>query len=128
MEVVAETRESSQEALFNAIENREYPRWKVQIQIMPEKDAGKTSYNPFDLTKVWPHGDYPPVDIGYFELNHNADNYFAEIEQAVFSPSNIVPGISYSPDKMLQARIFSYARCASSPSWHALRAYSGQSA
>lgn len=108
-EVVGRTRESSQEALFQAIENKEYPRWKVQIQIMPEEDAEKTPYNPFDLTKVWPHGDYPPIDIGVLELNRNADNYFAEIEQAAFSPSNIVPGISWSPDKMLQARIFSYA-------------------
>jgi catalase len=76
---------------------------------MPEADADKTSYNPFDLTKVWPHAEYPPMDIGVLELNRNADNYFAEIEQAAFSPSNIVPGIGFSPDKMLQARVFSYA-------------------
>jgi len=76
---------------------------------MPELDAEKTPYNPFDLTKVWPHADYPPIDIGVMELNRNAENYFAEIENAAFSPSNIVPGISWSPDKMLQARIFSYA-------------------
>jgi len=107
--IVGQTRESSQEALFNAIEKGDFPRWNVQIQIMPEADADKTPYNPFDLTKVWPHADYPPLDIGYFELNRNADDYFAEIEQAAFSPSNIVPGISWSPDKMLQARIFSYA-------------------
>jgi catalase len=72
-------------------------------------EAEKTAYNPFDLTKVWPHGDYPLIDVGVVELNRNADNYFAEIEQAAFSPSNIVPGIGFSPDKMLQARIFSYA-------------------
>jgi catalase len=81
----------------------------VQVQIMPESDVGKHWYNPFDLTKVWPHADYPPIDIGYFELNRNPENYFQEIELAAFSPSNVVPGISWSPDKMLQARIFSYA-------------------
>ncbi|MFG1319320.1 catalase [Xanthobacter autotrophicus] len=108
-EVVGRTRESTQEDLFGAIEAGDFPKWKVQVQIMPELDAEKTSYNPFDLTKVWPHGDYPPIDIGVMELNRNPENYFAEIEQAAFSPSNIVPGISFSPDKMLQARIFSYA-------------------
>ena len=76
---------------------------------MPEADADKHWYNPFDLTKVWPHADYPPIDVGVMELNSNPENYFAEIEQAAFSPSNIVPGIGFSPDKMLQARIFSYA-------------------
>jgi len=76
---------------------------------MPEMDAEKTEYNPFDLTKVWPHGDYPLIDVGVMALNRNADNYFAEIEQAAFSPSNIVPGIGFSPDKILQARVFSYA-------------------
>ena len=107
--IVGQTRESTQADLFGAIEKGEYPRWKVQVQIMPELDADKTPYNPFDLTKVWPHADYPVMDIGIMELNRNADNYFAEIEQAAFSPSNIVPGIGYSPDKMLQARVFSYA-------------------
>lgn len=107
--VVGQTRESTQADLFGAIEKGEFPRWKVQVQIMPELDAEKTPYNPFDLTKVWPHSDYPVIDIGVMELNRNADNYFAEIEQAAFSPSNIVPGIGYSPDKMLQARVFSYA-------------------
>ncbi len=108
-EVVGRSRESYQEALFGAIEEGRFPKWTMQVQIMPEADAEKTPYNPFDLTKVWPHGDYPPITIGEFELNRNAENYFAEIEQAAFSPSNIVPGISWSPDKMLQARIFSYA-------------------
>ncbi|EJF90422.1 catalase [Bartonella tamiae] len=107
--IVGNSRETYQEALFKTIENKSFPKWKVQVQIMPEEDALKTSYNPFDLTKVWPHNDYPAIDIGIMELNRNADNYFAEIEQAAFSPSNIVPGISYSPDKMLQARLFSYA-------------------
>jgi len=107
--VIGESRETYQEELFGTIENGDYPRWNLKVQIMPEEDADKTEYNPFDLTKVWPHGDYPLIDVGYFELNRNADNYFAQIENAAFSPSNIVPGISFSPDKMLQARVFSYA-------------------
>ncbi|MCF7920656.1 MAG: catalase [Candidatus Cloacimonetes bacterium] len=94
--------------LFNAIEKGEYPRWTLYIQIMPELEAEKFRWNPFDLTKVWPHGDYPLMEVGILELNKNQENYFAEIEQAAFSPSNVVPGISFSPDKMLQARIFSY--------------------
>ena len=108
-EIVGKTREGYQEALFGAIENGQHPRWKVQVQVMSEAEAETTSYNPFDLTKVWTHADFPPIDIGVMELNRNAENYFAEIEQAAFSPSNIVPGISHSPDKMLQARVFSYA-------------------
>jgi catalase len=107
--IVGKTRESTQEDLYNAIDRGEFPKWKMQIQVMPETDADKTPYNPFDLTKVWPHGDYPVIDVGIMELNRNPDNYFSEVELAAFSPSNIVPGISWSPDKMLQARIFSYA-------------------
>ncbi|MDX3925690.1 MAG: catalase [Shinella sp.] len=107
--IIGKTREGYQEALFGAIEKGEFPRWTVQVQIMPEAEAETTSYNPFDLTKVWPHGEYPPIDIGVLELNRNPENYFAEIEQVAFSPSNIVPGIGHSPDKMLQARVFSYA-------------------
>src|SRR5207302_8245250 len=72
-------------------------------------DVGKHCYNPFDLTKVWPHKDYPLIEVGVLELNRNPENYFAEVEQAALSPANIVPGISHSPDKMLQFRIFSYA-------------------
>lgn len=108
-QLIGRTREGYQEALFGKIEKGEYPRWKMQVQIMTEEEARHTSYNPFDITKVWPHGEFPPIDVGVMELNRNPENYFAEIEQAAFSPSNIVPGISYSPDKMLQARIFSYA-------------------
>lgn len=108
-EVVGRTRESTQEDLFFAIEKGDFPRWRFCIQVMPETDAEKTPYNPFDLTKVWPHGDYPLMDVGIMELNRNPENYFAEVELAAFSPSNIVPGIGFSPDKMLQARIFSYA-------------------
>jgi catalase len=108
-QVIAKTRESYQEELFGAIESGNFPRWTFQIQVMPEADAEKTSYNPFDLTKVWPHSEYPMIDVGTIELNRNADNYFQQIEQAAFSPSNVVPGIAFSPDKMLQARVFSYA-------------------
>jgi catalase len=107
--LIAKDRESSQRDLFDAIEKGDFPKWKMQIQIMPELDADTCAFNPFDLTKVWPHKDYPMIDVGVFELNKNPENYFAEIEQSAFSPSNIVPGISFSPDKMLQARIFAYA-------------------
>ncbi len=107
--VIGNSRETYQEALFGAIEKGQFPRWKLQVQIMSQEEAQLTSYNPFDLTKVWPHGDFPMIDIGVMELNRNADNYFAEIEQLAMSPSNIVPGIGHSPDKMLQARVFSYA-------------------
>ncbi len=108
-EVVGRTRESTQEDLFGAIDRGDFPRWRFCIQVMPEADAAKTAYNPFDLTKVWPHRDYPLIEVGILELNRNPDNYFAEIEQVAMSPSNMVPGIGPSPDKMLQARIFSYA-------------------
>jgi catalase len=109
VEIVGRTRESTQEDLFTSIDKGDFPRWKMQLQIMPEADVGKHWYNPFDLTKVWPHADYPPIDVGFFELNRNPENYFQDIEIAAFSRSNIIPGISWSPDKMLQARIFSYA-------------------
>jgi catalase len=99
--------------LFGAIEKGDFPKWKLQVQVMTEAQAdawsARTDWNPFDLTKVWPHRGFPVVDVGVLELNRNPDNYFAEIEQAAFAPSNIVPGIGFSPDKMLQARIFSYA-------------------
>lgn len=108
-EVVGRTRESTQEDLYSAIDTGNYPKWRLCIQVMPELDAEKTPYNPFDLTKVWPHADYPLIEVGIMELNRNPDNYFAEIEQVAFSPSNVVPGIGFSPDKMLQARLFSYA-------------------
>ena len=108
-EVIGKSRESYQEALYGTIERGEFPRWTLYVQVMPERDAEKTPYNPFDLTKVWPHADYPLIEVGVMELNRNPDNYFSEIEQAAFSPSNLVPGIGASPDKMLQARIFAYA-------------------
>ena len=107
--IVGKTRESTQEDLYHSIEKGDFPKWRFCVQVMPEADADKTPYNPFDLTKVWPHKDYPLIDVGTVELNRNPDNYFAEIEQCAFSPSNIVRGVGFSPDKMLQARIFSYA-------------------
>jgi catalase len=78
------------------------------VQVMPEKDAATVPYHPFDLTKVWPHKDYPLIEVGVLELNRNPENYFADVEQAAFNPANIVPGIGFSPDKMLQGRLFSY--------------------
>ena len=108
-EIIGRSRETYQEALFGAIERGEFPKWTMYVQIMPEAEAGKTPYNPFDLTKVWPHADYPLIKVGEMELNRNPDNYFAEIEQAAFSPSNVVPGLGFSPDKVLQARLFAYA-------------------
>ncbi|MBK1726311.1 catalase [Halorhodospira neutriphila] len=108
-EVIGQTRESALEDLQSAINRGESPKWTLYVQIMPETDAERTPYNPFDLTKVWPHGEYPLIEVGELELNRNPENYFNEIEQVAFSPSNVVPGISWSPDKMLQARIFSYA-------------------
>ncbi|ETT08158.1 catalase [Providencia alcalifaciens] len=106
--LIGKDRESSQRDLFESIQRGDYPRWNLQIQIMPEKEASTVPYNPFDLTKVWPHKDYPLIDVGYFELNRNPENYFSDVEQAAFSPANIVPGIGFSPDKMLQGRLFSY--------------------
>ena len=107
--IIGRSRESYQEDLYRAIEHGDHPSWTLYVQIMPEADAEKTPYNPFDLTKVWPHADYPLIEVGVMELNRNPDNYFADIEQVAMSPSNLVPGIGASPDKVLQARIFSYA-------------------
>lgn len=107
--IIGKTREQYQETLFNAIESGDFPKWTMFVQIMPEVEAETVPYNPFDVTKVWPQADYPLIEVGELEMNKNPDNYFQMIENAAFSPSNVVPGISYSPDKMLQARIFSYA-------------------
>ncbi|MBD2751240.1 catalase [Microvirga sp. BT688] len=109
VDVIGRTREGYQEALFGAIEAGLFPQWTLQIQIMTQADAEMSPYNPFDLTKVWPHADFPPVEIGILELNRNPDNYFTDIELLAFSPSNVVRGIGHSPDKMLQSRIFAYA-------------------
>jgi catalase len=108
-EKIANDRETHQRDLFEAIERGDFPKWKFFVQVMPEADAGKHWYNPFDLTKVWPHKDYPLIEVGILELNRNPENYFAEVEQAALTPANVVPGVGHSPDKMLQARIFSYA-------------------
>ena len=107
-ELVGQDRESSHRDLFEAIERKDFPKWDVYIQVMPEEQANTYHINPFDLTKVWPHGDYPLIPVGVMELNRNPENFFAEIEQAAFNPANIAPGIGFSPDKMLQARLFSY--------------------
>ncbi len=106
--IVAKDRESHQRDLLESIDRGDYPKWDMKIQIMTEEQAEKCSFNPFDLTKVWPHKDYPLMDVGVLELNKNPENYFAEVEQAAFNPANIVPGIGFSPDKMLQGRLFSY--------------------
>jgi catalase len=107
-EVIAKDRESNQNDLYHAIERCEFPKRTLFIQVMPEQDAEKLPYHPFDLTKVWLKADYPLIEVGEFELNRNPENYFQDVEQAAFSPSNVVPGISYSPDRMLQARLFNY--------------------
>jgi catalase len=107
-QIIANDRESSQRDLFEAIENKDYPRWTMFVQIMPENDAARFPYNPFDLTKVWFKNDYPLIEVGVLELNRNPENYHAEVEQAAFNPANVVPGIGFSPDRMLQGRLFSY--------------------
>jgi catalase len=107
-EKVANDRETHQRDLYESIEKGDFPKWKFCVQVMPEADADKHWYNPFDLTKVWPHGDYPLIEVGVLELNRNPENYFVDVEQAALTPANIVPGIGHSPDKMLQARVFSY--------------------
>ena len=106
--LVGMDRESHQKDLFEAIENKDFPRWKLCFQIMTEEQANTYKENPFDITKVWSKKQFPLIEVGVLELNRNADNYFAEVEQAAFSPSHIVPGIGLSPDKLLQGRLFSY--------------------
>ncbi|KPJ64401.1 catalase, partial [candidate division KD3-62 bacterium DG_56] len=94
--------------LYEAIERAEYPSWRLEMQIMTPEQAANYRFDPYDITKVWPHGDVPPIEVGRLVLNRNPENYFADVEQAAFSPGNLVPGIAASPDKMLQARLFSY--------------------
>ena len=106
--VIAKDRESHQKDLFENIEKGNFPKWRFCIQVMSEKEAENYRFNPFDLTKVWSHKDYPLIEVGILELNKNPENYFAEVEQAAFNPANIVPGVGYSPDKVLQGRLFSY--------------------
>ncbi|MDR2491933.1 MAG: catalase [Coriobacteriales bacterium] len=107
-EVVANDRESSQNDLFGAIEAGDFPQWDLSVQIMTQQQAALHPENPFDITKVWSHKDCPLIPVGTLELDRNPENYFAEVEQAAFNPANVVPGISYSPDKLLQGRLFSY--------------------
>jgi catalase len=102
----------AQRDLFGAIAAGDFPKWNVFIQVMTEAEAAtweaRTGWNPFDLTKVWPHKDFPRIPVGVLELNRNPVNYHAEVEQAALSPANIVPGLGFSPDKMLQGRLFAY--------------------
>jgi catalase len=105
---VANDRESNGRDLLEAIDGGNFPRWTLFIQVMTEEQAKTHKHNPFDVTKVWPKADYPLIEVGVMELNRYPDNYFAEVEQAAFSPANVVPGIGFSPDKMLQGRLFSY--------------------
>jgi catalase len=107
--IAAENPDFHRQDLFDAIERKEFPRWSVEVQIMPEKDAETYHIHPFDLTKVWPHKDYPLREVGILELNRNPENFFEEVEQSAFEPSNLIPGLGPSPDKMLQARLLSYA-------------------
>ncbi|TWE12457.1 catalase [Rudaeicoccus suwonensis] len=95
--------------LSDAIDAGDFPSWTLSVQVMPYDDAKTYPINPFDLTKVWPHSDYPLIEVGQMTLNKNPDNFFAQIEQAAFAPSSIVPGIGFSPDKMLLGRAFAYA-------------------
>jgi catalase len=106
--LAGENPESHTVDLMNAIDRGEFPSWTLRIQVMPAGDAAGYHVNPFDLTKVWPHSDYPLIEIGKMVLDRNPDNYFAEVEQAAFDPGHFVPGIGPSPDKMLQGRLFAY--------------------
>lgn len=112
--------------LYEAIEAGDFPSWDVHVQVMPYEDAKTYRFNPFDLTKVWPHADYPLIKIGTHTLNRNPQNFFAEIEQAAFSPANTVPGIDISPDKMLMARVFSLPGRSALPRGHELPPDPGQ--
>lgn len=98
----------AQHDLLTNIDAGNFPRWDMKIQVMTEEQAKTYQWNPFDLTKVWPHADFPLIDVGELELNKNPDNYFAHVEQSAFAPAHVVDGIGYSPDKMLQGRLLSY--------------------
>lgn len=106
--IIADDRESHQRDLFESIEKKKFPTWTMYIQVMTQEQAENFQWNPFDLTKVWPHGDFPLIEVGKMELNRNPQNYFNEVEQAAFNPNSFVPGIGPSPDKMLQGRLVSY--------------------
>jgi len=98
----------AQRDLIDAIDRKDFPKWEMKIQVMTREQAKETPFNPFDLTKVWPHADFPLIDVGELELNEVPKNYFAQVEQSAFAPAHVVDGISYSPDKMLQGRLLSY--------------------
>ncbi len=106
--VVGDDRESSGRDLYEAIEKGKFPKWKMYVQLMTEEEANNYKNNPFDLTKMWLKKDYPLIPVGEFELNRNPDNFYQDVEQAAFNPANVVPGINFSPDKMLQGRLFGY--------------------
>lgn len=106
--LVGKDRESHGRDLYEAIERKDFPRWTMSIQVMSEEQAKLHHENPFDITKVWSHKEYPLIEVGVLELNRNPENYFAEVEQVAFSPAHIVPGIGFSPDKFLQGRLFAY--------------------
>ncbi|MEK5325649.1 catalase KatA [Aeribacillus sp. FSL M8-0254] len=108
VKIAGENPDYHTEDLFNAIENGDYPSWTLYVQIMPLEDANTYRWDPFDVTKVWSHKDYPLIEVGKLVLNKNPENYFAEVEQAAFSPGNLVPGVDVSPDKMLHGRLFAY--------------------
>lgn len=99
----------AQRDLFEAIERGEHPRWSMEIQVMTEAQAAARAENPFDVTKVWPHAEFPRIPVGEIVLNRNPENYFADVEQAAFAPSAVVPGLGFSPDRLLQGRLFAYA-------------------
>ncbi|SFE75413.1 catalase [Roseivivax sediminis] len=107
--IIGSTREQYQEYLYNELEAGRSAKWTMFIQVMNEEDAAKQPFNPFDLTKVWPHADFPLIEVGELEIDRNVENYFQMVENVAFAPSNVVPGIGFSPDKMLQARVWSYA-------------------
>ncbi|MDR0356686.1 MAG: catalase, partial [Deltaproteobacteria bacterium] len=106
--IIAVDRESHQRDLYESIEKGDFPRWIMSIQVMTEEQAAAHYENPFDISKIWKHGEFPKMEVGVLELNRNPENYFADVEQAAFNPANIVPGIGLSPDKLLQGRLFSY--------------------
>jgi catalase len=106
--VIAKDRDSNQRDLYEHIAKKDFPRWTMYFQIMTEEQANSYKENPFDVTKTWSHKDFPLIEVGVLELNRNPENYFAEVEQAAFNPSHLVPGIGLSPDKLLQGRLFAY--------------------
>ena len=106
--IVGRDRESHHRDLFNSIERGDFPRWTLFIQVMSEHEADTVAFNPFDVTRTWSHKDYPLIEVGVVELNRNPEDYFAEVEQVAFNPAAVVPGIGFSPDQMLQARLLLY--------------------